>query len=128
MKPIKCEPRKDVVVADYDDVLGDMYDPEEFRCYHYMPEFLEAVYDEPNAEQLKSANFTLQHYAFIRNELQYIGTERVRMGLDAIFLEYYRENDNLIVYLIEKPKNRKYYASLQMVAIHKPKCGGVPNA
>ena len=116
MKPIKIEPRENPTILEIDEKeLLEGY--KEVGEIHYMPEFLEKTYKGPNAEYLKKQNKLLEEYANKRNELMYIGSHNYKQGGDEYFIEYYYDKQDIIVYLIEKPKNPKYYTSLQMICV-----------
>lgn len=119
MMPIKLEPKENPIILKIDEnELLEGY--KETNMYHFMPEFLEKVYDGPNAEHLKEANKTLEHYKIIRNELKYVGSHIDKDGHGTYYIEYYNdEKSNLYVYLIDAPKQTKYYPSLQMVCVYE---------
>lgn len=110
-------PREDIKLIDEKDLEIDY---EDSIVYHYMPEFLEECYKGRNAEILKSANTVLLEYAKSRSKYKYIGTHKDNRTISII--EYYQKDDgNYVIYLIDVPKEKKYYPSLQMVCECKNK-------
>jgi hypothetical protein len=119
MMPIDIKPKEtpNILTMNEDEILTGY---EEKATYHFMPEFLEKVYDGPNEEILKSANSQLVEYKMNRDKYEYIGTHICSDPSEKYFIEYYYgENEELLVYLIVSPKNKKYYASLQMVSVYQ---------
>ena len=119
MMPIKIEPKENPIILGIDEnELLEGY--KETNMYHFMPEYLEKVYDGPNEEILKSANSQLVEYKMNRDKYEYIGTHIYSEPSEKYFIEYYYgENEELLVYLIISPKNKKYYTSLQMVCVYQ---------
>ena len=119
MMPIDIKPKEtpNILTMNEDEILTGY---EEKATYHFMPEFLEKVYDGPNEEILKSANSQLVEYKLNRDKYEYIGTHICSDPTEKYFIEYYYgENEELLVYLIVSPKNKKYYTSLQMVSVYQ---------
>ena len=119
MMPIDIKPKEtpNILTMNEDEILTGY---EEKATYHFMPEFLEKVYDGPNEEILKSANSQLVEYKMNRDKYEYIGTHICSDPSEKYFIEYYYgENEELLVYLIVSPKNKKYYTSLQMVCVYQ---------
>lgn len=119
MMPIDIKPKEtpNILTMNEDEILTGY---EEKATYHFMPEFLEKVYDGPNEEVLKSANSQLVEYKLNRDKYEYIGTHICSDPSEKYFIEYYYgENEELLVYLIVSPKNKKYYTSLQMVSVYQ---------
>ena len=119
MMPIDIKPKEtpNILTMNEDEILTGY---EEKATYHFMPEFLEKVYDGPNEEVLKSANSQLVEYKLNRDKYEYIGTHICSDPSEKYFIEYYYgENEELLVYLIVSPKNNKYYTSLQMVSVYQ---------
>ena len=73
MMPIDIKPKEtpNILTMNEDEILTGY---EEKATYHFMPEFLEKVYDGPNEEILKSANSQLVEYKLNREKYEYIGT------------------------------------------------------
>lgn len=119
MMPIDIKPKEtpNILTMNEDEILTGY---EEKATYHFMPEFLEKVYNGPNEEILKSANSQLVEYKMNRDKYEYIGTHICSDPSEKYFIEYYYgENEELLVYLIVSPKNKKYYTSLQMVSVYQ---------
>lgn len=119
MMPIDIKPKEtpNILTMNEDEILTGY---EEKATYHFMPEFLEKVYNGPNEEILKSANSQLVEYKLNRDKYEYIGTHICSDPSEKYFIEYYYgENEELLVYLIVSPKNKKYYTSLQMVSVYQ---------
>lgn len=117
--PIDIKPKEtpNILTMNEDEILTGY---EEKATYHFMPEFLEKVYNGPNEEILKSANSQLVEYKLNRDKYEYIGTHICSDPSEKYFIEYYYgENEELLVYLIVSPKNKKYYTSLQMVSVYQ---------
>lgn len=119
MMPIEIKPKEtpNILTISEDEILTGY---EEKENYHFMPEFLEKIYDGPNEEILKSANSQLVEYKMNRDKYEYIGTQICSDSSEKYFIEYYYgENKDILVYLILSPKNNKYYTSLQMVCVYQ---------
>ena len=126
MKPIEyIFYDKSKYIKKENDLLQGQYDLKE--QFNYTPELVESLlknmfvrYDVNNgADKIAEHNETLQAYNNAKQYFIYLAS--VKCDKTQNIIEYYKREEDIIAYLILKPKDVKYYPSLQAVAVFKKK-------
>ena len=115
MKPLRYTVQSNPIYLDDIDFEKD-YKLE--KCYNFVPEIIENIYDGGNKYSLLAQNTTLISYNQNKDKYKYIGT---RNTSQTEFIEFFidTESNDLLEYLVDNPKGKKYYPSLSAVAVFK---------
>ena len=114
MKPIEyIFYDKPSYIENENELLHGQYELKE--QFNYMPEIIESML---NDDKVADTNNLIVAYNNKRKDFTYLGTLKLGNKTPNI-IEYYKSGEDIIAYLILKPKLEKYYPSLRAVALFK---------
>lgn len=111
MMPIKYELQEQPKYYDKEEEITDGYKLE--KCVRFLPEFMEEIGFR------KNKNAVIEQYLKDKVNYTYIGSIRCKGTKDVI--EYYYNESEIVAFLVLVPSSKRYYNSIQAVAIFKMK-------